>query len=202
MKASTTSMGWATWLRWLLVSFIALITGLVVFILVGSSLGEAIDQAPPFVFGLVLGAIFGSAFGIAHWFFLRRFLPGITAWIRATMIGFTFAAAIIFGLLEGDGSESSLFLRIIHAVLIGLSLGFAQWLVLRNRLAQTAYLWILFSLGAWVIGELTGIALEGLAEPPLPLMAIFMVGASLPGIGMVWLLQQAPQVAEPCYLPD
>lgn len=194
MNASNLSIRWISWLRWLLTTFTGLVAGLIIFALIGSLLGTAGEEAPPFVFGLVLGTIFGTAFGVAHWIFLRRYIPGAGPWIPATIIAFALAAVVIFGLLNGKNSESSLLLRISHAILVGLSLGIAQWLVLRTKIARPTYFWILFSLCGWIIGELTGIAMESLSEPPLPLMATFFVGASLPGIGMVWLLRRQSQV--------
>jgi hypothetical protein len=195
MNTSYPTIRWTAWFKWLGATLIGLIAGLVVFIVVGSLLGEAGEEAPPVIFGLVLGTIFGTAFGVAHWLFLRRYLPGTRGWVPATIVAFALAAAIIFGLLNPENSESSLLLRMSHAAVVGLSLGFAQWLVLRGKLAQPAYLWILFSLGGWIMGELTGFALESMqAEPPLPLMATFLAGASLPGIGLIWLLRQRFQV--------
>ena len=190
-EGTNPSIRWISWFKWFVATLIGLIAGLVVFFLIGVTVGEFIDEEfPPFVFGIVLGTIFGTAFGIAHWLFLRRYLPGTGGWIPATIVAFALAAAIIFGLLNPENSEPSVLLRISHSIVAGLSLGFAQWLVLRTRLALPASLWILFSLGGWIIGELTGIAMENLAEEPLPLMATFLVGASLPGIGMIWLLRQ------------
>jgi hypothetical protein len=191
-KRLTISLRWTAWFKWLAATLIGLVAGLVVFFLIGVTFGEYLDEAfPEFVFGIFLGTIFGTAFGIAHWVFLRRYVSGIGAWIPATAISFALAAAIIFGLLNPENGEASTGLRIGHAIVVGLSLGVAQWLVLRARVAGPAHLWILFSVGAWILGELTGIALGNVAEEPLPLMAIFLVGASLSGMGMIWLLMQA-----------
>jgi hypothetical protein len=136
-----------------------------------------------------LGVIFGTTFGLAHWLFLRPYLPGIKTWIFATVVAFALAAAIVFGLLNGDAADASIPLKISHAVVVGSCLGLAQWLVLRQNVDQ-AYLWLVFSLVGWVVGEITGILIAVLADPPLELMAMFLVGMSLPGMGMVWLLQR------------
>lgn len=189
--------GWAAWFRWFAVTLIGLIAGLVVFFIIGVTFGEFIDQAlPEFVFGIILGTIFGTAFGVAHWLFLRRYVSGMGAWIPATVIAFALAAALIFGWLNPESAETSIPLKISHAIVVGLSLGFAQSLVLRTRLARAANLWILFSLGGWIIGEITGIVMQNLVEEPIPLMANFLVGGSVPGIGMIWLLKQ-PRMREP-----
>ncbi|HEX6384639.1 MAG TPA: hypothetical protein VF177_08225 [Anaerolineae bacterium] len=185
------SIRWTAWFNWFVVTLVGLIAGLAVFIIVGSLLGEAGEEAPPVIFGIVLGTIFGTAFGIAHWLFLRRYLPGTEGWVPATIIAFALAGGVIFGLLNPENAEPSILLRISHAIITGIALGFAQWLILRAKLAHLAHLWILFSLGGWVTGELTGIAMENLqAEPPLPLLATFLIAALLPGIGMIWILRQ------------
>ncbi|MFW5943306.1 MAG: hypothetical protein ACOC9X_05615 [bacterium] len=189
----TYSIGWADWFRWLGLTVAGLVAGFLVFLVVGVTAGEYMDEhLPEFVFGVVLGAIFGSAFGVAHWRFLRRYVPHASSWIPATIVAFALAAAVVFGLLNPQNGDVSLPLRLSHGLAVGLSLGLGQWLVLRSRVAGPAHLWILFSAGAWIAGELTGIALEGVAEGPLALMATFLVGASLSGLGMVWLLRQGP----------
>lgn len=191
------SIRWTAWFRWFAATLIGLVAGLAVFFLIGVTLGEFIDEAfPEFVFGIILGTIFGTAFGVAHWLFLRRYVTGIGAWVPATIIAFALAAALIFGWLNPENAEASIPLRISHAIVVGLSLGFAQWPVLRTGLGRSANLWILFSLGGWIIGELTGIVMGNLVEEPLPLMATFLVGASVTGIGMIWLLSQ-PSTWEP-----
>jgi hypothetical protein len=190
MGSSLVSIRWISWFRWLLLMMAALLAGLIVFILVGSILGEAGEHAAPAVFGAFLGAIFGTAFGVAQWFFLRRFLSNTIFWIPATIVSFTLAAATIFGLLEGDSQETSLLLRISHGFLLGLILGVAQWLVLRNWQIPQSYLWIVFSILGWILGEVAGVLLSDLTVPPLDLLALFLVGSTLPGIGMVWLLKK------------
>lgn len=194
---------WTAWLRWFAATLVGLLAGLVVFFLIGVTAGEYLDETfPEFVFGIMLGTIFGTAFGVAHWLFLRQYTPGIGAWIPATALGFALGAAIVFGLLNPEGSEAVLALRISHAVVVGLSLGVAQWLVLRATVAGPTHLWILFSSGAWILGEITGIALEKVAEEPLPLMATFLVGASLSGMGMIWLLMQASHPEQIASVPS
>ena len=186
------SIGWTSWLRWFAVTFLGLVAGLAVFFLFGVTLGEYVDATfPPFLFGVVLGTIFGTAFGIAHSRFLRRYIPGVAGWVPATAVAFALASAVIFGLLTPEDVELPALLRIGHATVAGLFLGSAQWLVLRSRISGPTPLWIIFSVGAWILGELAGIGLDRLqVGPPLPLMTTFLVGASLSGIGMIWLLSQ------------
>ena len=164
-----------------------------IFVLIGDLSRENIDNAPPFLFGTILSAIFGASFGVAHWLFLRRYLSGIAAWILATFIAFIVGATIVFGLLDESNPESPPVIILIDGVVFGFTFG---WIVLRDKPVHRAYLWVLCSLGGWIIAELTGIALANLIEPPLDLVGLFLIGASLPGLGMVWLLRQTSP-AEP-----
>lgn len=191
-EPSVASVRWTSWLRWLGLTLAGLLGGLVVFFAVGVTMGEMLDELfPEFVFGLVLGAIFGTAFGLAHWLFLRRYISGIGAWVPATIIGFALGAAIVFGPLNTQDTDPSMLVRISHATSVGLSLGLMQWLVLRGRLFHHSYLWMVISVGAWIAGELAGTFLANLrVEEPIPLLTIFLIGASLSGIGMIWLLKE------------
>jgi hypothetical protein len=189
MITSNDPVRWTAWFRWLGLTLVGLVAGMIVFIVVGSFLGEAGDNSPSAIFGIVLGVIFGTTFSLAHWLFLRRYLAGLIPWIIATIIAFALAAAIVFGLLDGDAPDAAIPLKISHAMVVGSGLGLAQWLVLRKKVEQ-AYRWIVFSIVGWVVGEITGILIAGIAGPPLDLMALFLVGMALPGIGMVWLLQK------------
>jgi hypothetical protein len=190
MNASHPRIRFAAWIRWLLFTSAGLVAGLVVFIIVGSFLGEAGDEAPPIVFGSVLGVIFGTTFGIAHWLVLRRYLDRIAAWIPASAAAFTLATAVVFALLNGDDPDSHILLKLSHGAVLGLALGAAQWIMVRDKMQEQGYLWILFSVVGWTLGELAGILLTGLAEQPLPLMAVFLLGPSLTGAGYLWLLNR------------
>lgn len=189
MNPSRPPITWTAWLRWLLFTFAGLVVGLVVFVLVGSSLGETGDEAPPILFGTILGVIFGSGFGVAHWLVLRRYLDGIASWIPATIAAFALAAAVVFSLLNGADPDSPLLLKLSHGGLLGLALGAAQWLVVRDKMNRQALLWIVVSIAGWTLGELAGVALAGAVEEPIPLMAVFLVGPSLTGAGYLWLLK-------------
>jgi hypothetical protein len=190
------SVGWGFWIRWAIYSLLGLIVGMFGFVTVGIFAGDAIDSLPEFVFGVVLGAIFGSSFGIAQWRVLRRRLRPVAAWIGATVVGIVVGGAIIFGLMNGSDPDTSLLTKLGHGLVLGASLGIAQWLVLRTKL-DDALLWVGISVVGWVAAELVGVALSALVGPPFNLLGLFLVGSVLPGVGMAWLLARAsaPEIA-------
>jgi hypothetical protein len=57
---------WQFWGKWQRAPLAGLAAGMVVFVDVGSTVGEALDAGPPYQFGVVLGAIGGLAFGLAQ----------------------------------------------------------------------------------------------------------------------------------------
>ena len=197
MRSEASSIGWGFWVRWAFATILGLAVGMVVFIIVGDMFGEVVDNSPEYVFGLIVGAIFGTAFGIAQWLVLRREIPHSAAWIPATVVGFSVAAFVIFGFLDGGNPDTSVPAKLGHAVVLGGVLGIAQFLVLRDKVKMAAA-WIVVSILAWLVAEIIGIALGSAVGPPLDLLGLFLLGGALPGAGMVWLLNRSenePEVA-------
>lgn len=193
MNTQNQTVSWRFWGKWVLATFLGLIVGMIVFIAVGIVAGEALDRLPEFVFGVVIGTIFGLAFGVAQWRILRQQLQPITAWIWATFIGFVVGSIIIFGLMDGGNPDTSVATKLGHGVVLGTTLGIGQWSAIRSRLNQ-AGIWVMISIGAWVIAEIVGMGLSAIAGSPLDLLGLFLVGGCLPGIGMMWLLNQASAI--------
>jgi hypothetical protein len=183
-------VGWGLWVRWVIYSLLGLIVGVISFVTVGIFAGDAIGRFSEFTFGVVLGATFGSSFGIAQWRVLRGHLRPVAAWTGATVVGFVIGGAIIFGLMNGSEPDTTLLTKLGHGLLLGASLGVAQWLVLRTRLYD-ARPWVAISVVGWVVAELVGVALTALVGPPFDLLGLFLVGSVLPGAGMAWLLKRA-----------
>jgi hypothetical protein len=190
MNTKHKGVGWGLWIRWAIYSLLGLIAGIVAFFAVGIFASDTIDGLSEFVFGVVLGAIFGSSFGITQWWVLRRRLGPVGAWIGATVVGFVLGAAIIFGLMNGSEPDTTLPTKVGHGLVLGASLGIAQWSVLRANLCD-ARPWIAISVIGWVVAELVGVVLTTLVGPPFDLLGLFLVGAVLPGAGMAWLLGSA-----------
>lgn len=86
----------------------------------------------------------GLAIGILQWFLLQRRFKKAWQWILATTIGWAAAAAINFAAVP-DGMD------FLAGLLIGVSVGTAQWLILRREV-QWAGWWIVINVIAWTTG--------------------------------------------------
>lgn len=142
------------------------------------------------------GLVIGSAMGIAQGLVLRRRIAPFIPWVVVSIAGFgigKFVADAVGPALPGVAAAA------LSGVVIGLSVGIAQALVLLRRFAQVwwwvvanvvawAAGWSLISLadgsdisiamayavgaiGAALVGVITGIALIGLSRHPTPVAA-------------------------------
>jgi hypothetical protein len=182
--------GLKLWFLWTLGAFLAIIIGLALLIF---GVGEAINDAPPAVFGIAIGVIFGSGLGIVQWLVIRKKIANLGLWVPITI-----AVWVIFWLMnfagllgEGQGVMGKWIEGIGHGALLGALTGAGQWLVLRSKLQQ-AHFWILISALSWAIGASTGDAIQAILQTDLPLELIIaiLLSSALAGAGMVWLLKQ------------
>jgi hypothetical protein len=190
MNAENTVAGWKLWLSWNLGAFLALVIGLALLIF---AVGEAINSAPPLVFGVAIGAIFGAGLGISQWLVLRKKMEGIGLWAPITIglwvIFWALNFAGLFG--EGEGVSGKLVEGIVHGGLLGALTGMGQWFVVRSKVQQASW-WILISAVSWAIGASTGDTVQAILQTDIPLELIIaiLLSSALTGAGMVWLLKQ------------
>lgn len=139
--APRASFDWAVWLQWVLVTTVGWMLGLAL----GGEIGV------------------GVFVGLAQWVVLRRYFLQAWWWILASGAGWLAGWAIITsGLLVTPGGGP--FTAIVSGAVFGLTMGIAQWLILRTR-TKFAGLWILVSVPGWTIGliGLLGSILAGAA---------------------------------------
>jgi hypothetical protein len=152
--AKILSFDWALWFFWIMATTLGWVLG-----------------------GLILtGLAFvasGFAVGIFQWLVLQGRVAYPWRWIVSTCCGWTIGYLItVFGLPHG--------FEIFDGVIVGLTTGIAQWLILRREL-QWAGWWIIFSIIGWttgitlfpgimltgtLAGALTGLTLEILLRNP------------------------------------
>lgn len=149
-----TQIGWRFRLWWMLASTVVLALGVTVggvAILIGAAFGGA---------GVLIGAVFGSVFGIllgiAQWRVLRRHVSWSGRWRLFTAVGgaasFAIAVAIVIiflpyrsGFIFGSFDTEFMAATVLGIVIvIGASLGIAQWFVLRRKVSGSG-LWVLAS---------------------------------------------------------
>ena len=177
------AVDWKLGLWWILATIGGLILGLVILF---AGLGAAINNAPPFVFGLILGCTFGLGCAVMQWVALRRL---VSAW----WIAATFAAWAIFwtvnlaGLLgKGSGVFGMVLEGLGHGALFGGLLGLFQWLVLRGK-TRNARLWIYANILGWAIGAALGDGIKASlgSEDPIELVIGFIVSTIVTAITLV-----------------
>ncbi len=145
---------WGLWMRWILATTLGWVAG------------WAISE---FAVGLIVG--------LGQWVVLRKRLAHAEWWVLAS--GISWAAAR--GLAEAVFAPQSV---VLIGGTLGLALGLAQWLFLREHVVQ-AWWWIVVNTLSWavgltgflgaslvgaVVGAVTGLALEPMlrySAPPL-----------------------------------
>jgi hypothetical protein len=144
--------------RWILVVTLGVFLGFSVPATVGAltANAHALLAAAAVV---VAGAVEGAMLGLAQATVLRRVVPGLrmASWVVATIGGavVAYVAGLLPSTLNGLGVGTPVALLIgltpVLGVTLLLSIGTAQWLVLRRILSRCAS-WIAITAGAWAIG--------------------------------------------------
>ncbi|MBI5032515.1 MAG: hypothetical protein HZB51_18475 [Chloroflexi bacterium] len=197
-------LGWRFWSAWMAASIISVIVYMMMIPVFFSFIDmlaptlefESISQDQQWIlqainfFGM---AVLGALIGLAQWLLLRRYLPRSGWWILATAIGCI--VPMQFGEMFPWRDPPWLGGAIMF-MLFGLTLGIAQWFVLRRYMAHSVW-WTAFTLVGWLLAfALTSIAyVTDLYVEPFDLLSAFIVPIGTSGIGMVWLLRQSPHLS-------
>src|SRR5215211_3883513 len=105
------TVDWKLGVWWSLATIGGLILGLIILF---AGLGAAINNAPPFVFGLVLGCTFGFGCAVMQWVALRRLVSAW--WILANVLGWSIGAALGDGIKAALGSEDPIDFVVVFIV--------------------------------------------------------------------------------------
>jgi hypothetical protein len=134
----------------------------------------------------------GLVIGFLQSILLSRYLPRMGWWIAATVVGWLLPFAVIrlfSGSLSPALDDNSLWSMTVAIVLIGGSMGLAQWLVLRQRVCHASW-WILAS----VLGWGTAIMVAGVTiSTLLDVLAFGLLPHTATGIALWLLLDKLPQ---------
>lgn len=121
----------------------------------------------------------GTSVGIAQWLVLKKIFHGSGWWVLATIAGWLvgFSLVSVFNTPE-----------LFNVVLFGLSVGIAQWFVLRQRVSGAGW-WVIATIGAIIISDLVNDAIMSpnwlLATTPLKVSW----AQSLPRYFLPWAFQ-------------
>jgi hypothetical protein len=145
---------WGLWLQWIMVTTVGWVLGMLLI----------------HPFGL---AASGIAIGVLQWVVLQQRITRGRGWILASVAGWTAGWLIALIAVPSD-------FRVLAGIVLGVTVGAAQWLVLRREVHLAGW-WIIISPLAWATGmglvpgvltsgvmpgAMTGIALELLLRYP------------------------------------
>lgn len=147
------------WSLWTLATTIGELVGFAVPTIVAlTAVALRINEIAMLPLMVVAGMGEGACFSFAQWLILKKYIKNIEKrWILYTAIAAGVAWAI--GMLPSTIGERSIFLPRILLAIIGLvvaavfllSIGYAQWLVLRKHVQKSGW-WIVANAIAWPLG--------------------------------------------------
>ena len=140
MTQENIHISWRFWLFWALAFLAFPIGGLLANVIAG--------PVTTILRAVIAGAIAGAVLGVIQWFVLKGQIPLPISWILATSAGMALGLAVSVAFL---GSETSGSVLLWRAAITGVSIGIAQWFVLRGSLPQ-AWIWIAAITLGWVVG--------------------------------------------------
>jgi hypothetical protein len=156
-SSKSPTFDWAFWFQWLM----------------ATSLGWVLGR---FLLPNLAFVIIGVALGVLQWITLQQRLRHAWRWIVATAVGWSLGSGIILFFMPNV-------MDFIAGVVIGITTGTAQWLILRREFYWAGW-WIVINVVAWTTGLalLPGILLTGV-------VAGFVTGTAIA------LLSQNPKPA-------
>jgi alpha-tubulin suppressor-like RCC1 family protein len=164
---------WKLWLKWMLVSSVGCVVGIVVFLLALFVTALSNDSLILMVAsGVIGGTVVGVAVGALQWFVLRQYLYQENQWVLASTIAWAVSLVV--------GWAVSLTSTFWPALVIGTVVGVSQWYVLRRHVPRAGW-WIFANLMGWIIAfRLLEYSWVGFAIAP----------GVVTGVALVWLLRQ------------
>jgi len=162
--------GWSFYPTWVVLSTlcipIAFIVDLIILKIITNFVGDFIyvdgvrHITEDYLFGYTFVPIVGLFTGLLQYGLLSRYLPHIGWWVLVTIGGWVLGALLIIisGWLKFWTYES--FDIDLALILIGLSIGVWQWLLLRRRLPRAGW-WVGANVLGWgLVGLITGDSLD------------------------------------------
>lgn len=193
MIANNEKPRWSFYLGWVVFNFLAVVIAwsiawilisLIIKIVGGTiQVGGQSRITEDFLFLYVLFPVIGLLTGILQYILLRRYLPHMTWWIAATLLGWLTPFITGTLILTGLAYKNDTFSVMLGMLLIGATVALPQWWLLRQRVRSAFWLILACGLGWCLVGLLNLVTSD-----PLPvLLAIALVPAMMTGVAW-WLL--------------
>ena len=192
MNVGSTHISGRFWGLWTLASAIGFIVGGMLALPIGYGLGEVVmdatnESAGFAVAGAFFGILVGGGLGIGQQLVLRSRVEWSRMWALASAAATTVVWAIAFPLMASADEPASASTGAIIAILFGLALGVAQWLVLRKHVPGAGR-WVAITLVSLALAIGLAFSLDGEGRELLAFGAAGLLAGALTGLGMAWLL--------------
>ena len=139
------------WVRWVIASAVGLFVGFAIYFFAVDSIAAEQGFILKTLISAVAGAIFGAAVGGAQLLVLRRKISGMNRWMVANIIGAAIGGTFALPIAQAVGDATNFNMAIFAGgIVLGLSLGIAQVVVLRTYLSGG---------GWWPLAHAVGIPL-------------------------------------------
>lgn len=152
------SSGWAIWLQWVLLSMSGWFAVTILSMRLPINLDETLPPAAfTIIWALMLLAL-GAVIAAVQWLLLRGYFSGAVRWIIFSGMGMMVGQMVAFPLKLRDlyvGTSGFQLDEIAYGAVLGILLGFAQWLVMRTWMRR-AWLWVVGSTIGWTLGMTVG----------------------------------------------
>jgi hypothetical protein len=184
MKTQKRDIGWSFWLQWVLANTVGWIVGMALFTTIGGFAAALTSGVAKIISWGIIATIAGTVMGINQWMVLNLFsLPrgGRWAkwWVIVTIISWVPSMVVVVGLGAGERLNFA-----TSGAIIGISMGIAQWFILRGQVERAEW-WGIANTVGWMVG-MAGIDLMNRA------VGFGLAGAisgAITGGWLVWLLQ-------------
>jgi hypothetical protein len=203
VETNVSKTSWSFYLAWVALNFISILIAFAIYWALISLVKEAVggtiqvegqahiteDFLLPYIFRPVLGLVIG----VLQYILLRLHLPRMGWWIVATILGWLLGligSRLLYSSLYRPFDQSALWIEVLLTALIGLSMGIAQWLVLRQRVPQAGW-WIVANLIGW--GVIGWGAATITTRMVIPAVSLVTVPGIITGVTLWWLLDRLPQ---------
>ena len=192
MNVGNTHISGRFWGLWTLASAIGFVVGGMMALPIAYGLAEVVmdatnETAGFAVAGAFFGILVGGGLGAGQQLVLRSSVAWAGKWALASAAATAVAWAIAFPLLVSAGETASASTGAVVAILFGLALGVAQWLVLRTHVPGSGR-WVAITLVSLALAIGLALSLDGEGRELLAFGAGGLLAGGLTGLGMAWML--------------
>ncbi len=192
---------WSFYLEWVLLTAISIPVAWAIAWFIISRITQAVGGTiqvggvshitEDFIGGFVFLPVLGLLIGVVQYLLLRGYLPRMSSWVPATVLGWMLPLVLLYLSSTGlfpDLAFDPVWSGAIAFTIIGASIGLCQWSVLRERISRAA-LWPVASVLGWSVA---GLAVGEVISTQLDVIAIALLPPTAASIAWWLLLDKLP----------